>query len=179
MSGFEQLSEEIVHEGPVFSVGIAEVRAPDGRVMRREHVRHPGAVIVVPVVDGDVVLVRQYRSAVDQEILEVPAGKRDVEGEPPDQTAARELREEVGLVAGELTLLTRFFNTPGFSDEYSYCYLATSCRAVPVAHDGIEEEHMTVERVPLDEAAELARSGVIEDAKSIIAILLAEHALGS
>ena len=130
MTGFEQLGEELIHEGPVFRVTIGQVRSPDGEVLTREYVRHPGAVVVVPIVDGDVVLVRQYRAAIDRDLLEIPAGKRDVPGEPPAETAARELREEVGLVAGSLTPLTEFFNTPGFSDEYSYAFLATDCTEV-------------------------------------------------
>lgn len=177
MAGFEQLGEELIHEGPVFRVTTGQVRSPDGEILTREYVRHPGAVVVVPIVDGDVVLVRQYRAAIDRDLLEIPAGKRDVPGEPPAETAARELREEVGLVAGSLTLLTEFFNTPGFSDEYSYCYLATDCTAVPMERQGAEERHMDIVRVPLLDAVARIASGTIDDAKTIIGIMLAQHRL--
>ena len=179
MAGFEQLGEDLIHEGPVFRVTIGQVRSPDGEILTREYVRHPGAVVVVPIVDGDVVLVRQYRAAIDRDLLEIPAGKRDVPGEPPAETAARELREEVGLVAGSLTLLTEFFNTPGFSDEYSYCYLATDCAVVPMERQGAEEAHMEVVRLPLADAVAQIASGVIDDAKTIIGIMLAQHRLAS
>lgn len=177
MAEFHALDEEVIHRGPVFSVSVGRVEAPDGEILTREYVRHPGAVMVVPVVDGDVVLVRQYRAAIDQELLEIPAGKRDVAGELPEVTAARELREEVGLVAAELTLMSSFFNTPGFSDEYSYCYLATDCTQVEMAREESEEQFMTIERIPLDEALSMVATGDITDAKSIIGLLLTERLL--
>lgn len=177
MSGFEQLGEEIIHEGPVFTVSVGRVRAPDGEVLVREYVRHPGAVMVVPMVGHEVVMVRQYRAVVDRELLEIPAGKRDVDGEPPEKTAVRELREEVGLVPGHLRLLTSYFNTPGFSDEYSYCYLATDCTEVPHERQGAEEEHMSVVRMPLARAVAECSGDRIIDAKTIIGLLLAERTL--
>lgn len=177
MAGFEQLGEDLIHEGPVFRVTTGQVRSPDGRTLTREYVRHPGAVVVVPVVDGDVVLVHQYRAAIDRNLLELPAGKRDVPGEPPEVTAARELREEVGLAAGSMTLLTEFFNTPGFSDEYSYCFLATDCTGVEMERHGAEEEHMEIVRIPLGDAVVKVASGDIDDAKTIIGILLAHRRL--
>lgn len=175
--GFVALDERVIHEGPVFTVSIGQVRAPDGELLTREYVRHPGAVMVVPVIDGEVVMVRQYRAAIDQPLLEIPAGKRDVTGEAPELTARRELREEVGLEAGALVLLSSFFNTPGFSDEYSYCFLATECVEVGSDLQGAEEQHMTVERIPLARAVEMAATGEVTDAKTIIGLLLAERAL--
>ena len=178
MSGFEQLEERVIHEGPVFSVSIGEIRTPDGEVLTREYVRHPGAVVVVPIVaDQEVVLVRQYRAAIARPLLEIPAGKRDVEGEAPEVTAARELREEVGLEAGQLTLMGSFYNTPGFCDEFTYCYLATECTAVPAERQGAEEQHMTVERLPLAEGIARAVAGEIDDAKTLIGLLLAQQHL--
>lgn len=175
---FRPLGENVVHSGPVFDVAIAEVEAPDGRVLVREIVRHPGAVMVVPVLSGnEAVLVRQYRPAIDTHLLEIPAGKRDVRGEPPADAAARELREEVGLVAGSLTLLGEFYNTPGFSDEYSFCFLGTDCEEVGDNRQGAEEEHMTLERVALAQVPELVASGELVDAKSIIGLMLARDRL--
>ena len=176
MTRFEQLGEKEIHTGPVFSVSIGQVRAPDGQILTREYVRHPGSVVVVPLtMNHEVVLVRQYRAAIDRMLLELPAGKRDVDGEPPEETAARELREEVGLEASQMTLLSRFFNTPGFSDEYTYCHLATGCIDVPSDRQGAEEEHMTIERLHLEGAVAMAVSGEIDDAKTIIGLLLAHQ----
>ncbi len=94
----------------------------------RDVVHHPGAVSVVPIIDGgasghQVILVRQYRAAIDAELLEIVAGKRDVAGEPPEVTARRELAEEVGMVAGRMELLAEFYNSPGFCDEHSCVFL--------------------------------------------------------
>lgn len=175
---FEPLGEELIHRGPVFEVTVGRVRAPNGEVLTREFVRHPGAVMVVPVIDGDAVLVRQYRAAIDLHLLEIPAGKRDIDAEPPAEAAARELREEVGLEAGRLEQLAAFYNTPGFSDEYSYCFLGTDCVEVESDRQGAEEEHMTIERVPLARVPALIADGRLVDAKSIIGLLLAREKLG-
>lgn len=169
---FEQIDETIKYEGQVISVVEANFRGPNGEEVTREIARHPGAVCVVPIVESDIVMIRQFRPSTDQHLLEIPAGKRDVADEPPDITAKRELQEEVGLKAGKMVLLAEFFNTPGFCDEYSYCYLALGCEPVPDNRQGLEEELMTVERVPLSEARTLIASGELIDAKSMLGILL-------
>ena len=103
---FRKISEERRHEGHVISLGIGTFEGPDGERFTRDIVHHPGAVSVVPLLEDDrVVLVRQYRAALDAWLLEIPAGKRDVPGEAPEVTAGRELAEEVGYVAAELELL--------------------------------------------------------------------------
>jgi ADP-ribose pyrophosphatase len=109
---------EVTHfEGWRISLVKATFEAPDGTEFTRDVVRHPGAVAVVAVTDDRrVLLVRQYRGPVDRELLEIPAGTRDVEGEPPQETARRELSEEAGVRAGELRLLARVLNSPGFCD---------------------------------------------------------------
>jgi 8-oxo-dGTP pyrophosphatase MutT (NUDIX family) len=177
MARFEMIDEVLVHEGPVISVFHGRFRSPDGEVMRREVVRHPGAVVVVPVIGAEAVLVRQYRAPIDASILEIPAGKRDVPGEDPAQTARRELAEEVGLAAGNLELLCEFHNTPGFCDEYSYCFLATDCESVDDDRQGAEEVHMTIERVELARVPELIADGTITDGKSIIGLMMARDRL--
>src|SRR5947209_7381495 len=110
----------------MISVAVATFAGPDGETFERDVVHHPGAVIVVPVLEGgeSVLLVRQFRTAIGIELLEVPAGKRDVPGEAPEVTARRELQEEVGMRAGRLEQLCAFYNTPGFCDEYAYLYMA-------------------------------------------------------
>lgn len=177
MSSFEPIAETLVRTGPVVTLYEGRFRAPDGTEVTREILRHPGAVSVVPLIDGEAVLVRQYRAAIDKDLLEIPAGKRDVPGEAPEVTAARELKEEVGLAAGSLELLSSFYNTPGFCDEFSYVYLATDCVAVADDRQGVEEEHMTIERVPLDDVPTMVASGELDDAKTIIGLMLAYHRL--
>jgi ADP-ribose pyrophosphatase len=134
-------------------------------------------VVVVPVTDdGEVILVRQYRAAIDAQLLEVPAGKRDVLDEPVELTAHRELEEEVGMRAGSMVKLAEFYNSPGFCDEHSFLFLATDLTPCATDFQGHEEQHMTIERVPLDSFADLVASGDLTDGKSIIAISLArEH----
>lgn len=175
---FRQTSERTLYEGHVISLGVGHFEGPGGATFDRDLVHHPGAVSVVPVVDDHVVLVRQYRAAIDGELLEIPAGKRDVPGEAPELTAHRELIEEVGLRAGRLVKLAEFYNSPGFCDEHSYVYLALDLEPVAASAQGIEEEHMTIESVPLDHIVGLIASGALRDAKTIIGLTLALRHLG-
>ena len=157
-----------------------EVETPDGETVHRSVVRHPGAVVVVPVEHDEqtALLVRQYRAALDRHVLEVPAGKRDVDGEPPAVTARRELEEELGLHAGRVVKLAEFFNTPGFCDEHSHLFvaldLAPADRPKPTS---AEERDMTVERIALTDVETLVASRVLHDAKTIIGLLLARQYL--
>lgn len=179
MGGFRKESEQLVHRGTVISVARGTFVAPDGRRIEREIVHHPGAVSVVPLRDDrTVVLVRQYRAALDRELLEIPAGKRDVHGEDPATTARRELAEEVGLHAGKLEKLGEFVNSAGFSDEHSTVYLGTELEAVPNDLQGVEELHMTVVEVPLDEVPAMIERGEITDAKTLIGLLLTLRRVG-
>ena len=176
--GFRQDAERIVHEGHLITVTVGTFTGPDGSSFVRDIVRHPGAVSVVPLhEDGRVVMVRQYRAAVDDLVLEIPAGVRDKPDEAPELTARRELIEEVGLEAGRLDLLAHFYNTPGFSDEEQWVYLARDLTPCDVDLQGIEEQHMTIEKVGMDEIPGLIASGAIVDAKTIIGLTLARDAL--
>ena len=176
---FRALGEEVVHEGPVVRVARATISGPDGTTYEREVVHHPGAVAVVPVLDDGrtVVLVRQYRSALDALVLEIPAGKCDVEGEPPEVTAARELEEEVGYRAASLERLCVIHNSPGFSDERVVVFLAERLEEGTATPHGIEEEHMAVEHASLDDVDRLVADGEITDAKTVVGLLLARHRL--
>jgi 8-oxo-dGTP pyrophosphatase MutT (NUDIX family) len=177
VAGFRRIGEREVWRGHVIRVVEGTFEAPGGERFDREVVRHPGAVSVVAVEDGNAVLVRQYRAALDQVLLEIPAGKRDAEEEGPEATAHRELAEEVGLAAGHLELLAEFFNTPGFCDEHAFVYLATDLTEVPRQAHGVEEQHLTVERVPLADVPGRIAAGDLKDAKSIIGLLLARERL--
>ena len=177
--GFRKLDERIVWSGTLVSAGTGTFVDPDGNTFERDVVHHPGAVVVVPVIDGDVILVRQYRAAIDGQLLEVPAGKRDVTDEPVEITAHRELEEEVGMRAGSMVRIAEFYNSPGFCDEHSFVYLATDLEAVPSAVQGVEEQHMTIEEVALADVPALIRAGELVDAKSIIGLTLARELLGA
>lgn len=173
MPPFRKLDEDDVYRGSLIRVARARFEAPGGEQFEREVVHHPGAVVVVPLTDDQrVVMVRQYRSAVEDELLEIPAGKRDVDGEDTQVTAERELAEEVGLRADRLELLARFYNSPGFSDELSWLYLARNLHQVPSDRQGAEEQVMTIEEVPLADVPALVAAGHIVDAKSIIGLCL-------
>ena len=177
-SGFEQLGERVVYDGAVISVAVGTFSAPDGSTFDRDIVRHPGAVSVVPVDGDEVVLVRQYRATVGRELLEIPAGKRDIAHEPPETAARRELVEEVGYEATTLVPLAEYFNSVGFSDEYSHVYLATDLVPASARPDGIEDQHMVVERLALDEIDAAIADRRIVDSKTIIGLSLALRHLG-
>jgi ADP-ribose pyrophosphatase len=177
---FSKLDERAIYEGHVISLGVGRFAAPDGDTFEREVVHHPGAVSVVPLLDDRrVVLVRQYRAAIEGDLLEIPAGKRDVADEPPEVTAHRELAEEVGYRAGRMELLGRFYNSPGFSDELSFTYLARDLEHVGTSTVGPEEAHMTIEHVPLADVPARIAAGDLVDAKSIIGLLLARERVGT
>lgn len=180
MSGFRKLDEREVWRGSLVWAGVGRHAAPDGAEFERDVVHHPGAVSVVPVLDGGgVLLVRQYRSAVDRLLLEIPAGKRDVHGEAPEVTAGRELEEEVGMRAGRLVKLAEFYNSPGFCDEHSHVYMGLDLEPCDTSFQGVEETHMTLERFSMDEVPGLIASGAIVDAKTIIGLCLAREALAT
>lgn len=182
MTEFRRVGERTVHQGYIWSVAVSEFEAPDGSRFERDIVRSPGAVGVVPLLfdpEGvaSVVLVEQYRPALEREVLEIPAGMRDVVGEPPETTAMRELAEEVGLRARNLEALTVIVPSPGMSDATTHLYLATGCEAVADSRQGPEEEAMRVFHLGLNEAVELVRDGSIVDAKSVVGLLLASERL--
>jgi 8-oxo-dGTP pyrophosphatase MutT (NUDIX family) len=174
VSGFRHLDDTVLHTGAVITLCRSTFESPDGDRFERDVVRHPGAVSVVPLLaDGTVVLVRQYRAAIDQMVLEIPAGKRDVVGEPPEDTARRELIEEVGLSPGRLVRLARFHNSIGFSDEESHVFLGTELTEAPMDRQGIEEAHMEIVHVALADTPAMIAAGEITDAKTVIGLTLA------
>ena len=174
---FTVLDSETVYEGKVISVRRDTVAMPGGGDSVREVVHHPGAVAVVALDDDDnVVLLRQYRHPVGEHLWELPAGLRDEDGEPPLETAKRELAEEVLLAAGRWSLLLTIANSPGFSDEIVQVYLAEDLSDVErpegflVEH---EEADMTIERVPLADAVQRVFDGDIRNSSAIAGVLAA------
>ena len=174
---YEVLARETVYEGRVISLERDTVAMPGGGESVREIVRHPGAVAVVAVDDEDrVVLVRQYRHPFREHLWELPAGLRDADGEPPLETAKRELAEEALLSAARWSLLTTSYSTPGFCDEKVLVYLAEELSDVE-RPEGFVVEHeeldMTVERVPLDDAVQWVFDGGVRNASAVIGLLAA------
>jgi len=176
---FRRIGDRQRFDGGFFQVTTATLVGPDGFTFEREVIRHPGAVAVVPLEsDGrSVLMIRQYRAAVDRALLELPAGKRDVAEEDPALCAGRELVEEIGREAGSMVEIARFYNSPGFSDEETIVYLAEELREVPREAHGIEEEHLTIERVSLAEIEDLMAGGDLCDAKSLIGLYAARSLL--
>ena len=180
MADFRRLAETEVHRGHIWRVVVADFEAPDGTRFERDVVRSPGAVAVVPVTFDDngtaiVTLMRQYRPTFERDLIEAPAGMRDVPGESAEQTGRRELAEEVGLDAGEMVLLTEMIPSPGMTDSVCAIYIATGCRRVERAVHGPEEQHSEVLELPLGEAVAMVVRGEISDAKSALGLLLAER----
>ncbi len=178
--GFAHLGDEERFVGWRISVVEGAFRAPDGGAFHRDVVRHPGAVAVVAVTDQRrAVMVRQYRGSLDRWLLEIPAGTRDVEGEPPERTALRELEEEAGVRAGSIVHLASVANTPGFCDELTELYLATDLSPSTPARHGPEEEWIEVVEVDLAEVDAMVADGRLVDAQSILGLLLARAHLGA
>lgn len=178
VAGFSRKSLKTVHEWAMWSLVRGDFVDPGGEPFSRSFVVSPGAVGVVALRGGPdrrVVLVRQYRPALHRMTLELPAGMRDVEGEDPLVTAQRELLEEVGLVATSWTRLGRHVSAPGISTSTVELFMASDL--VDVEHDrhGPEEIHMTIEEYPLAEAVMMIEDGRIDDAKTVIGILLADR----
>jgi ADP-ribose pyrophosphatase len=179
MSDVKQMSREVLYTGRVFNLVVDTVEYPGGERGVREIAQHPGGAVIVPLLDdGSVVLVRQFRYPLGRYILELPAGKLD-KNEAPDRAARRELAEETGYDAVSLEHLTTIYTTPGFCDEQLHLYLARglTMRASGHARE-IGEQSMTLEYLPLRDAAAMAMSGEIPDAKTVIGLLLAEKRAG-
>jgi ADP-ribose pyrophosphatase len=169
------LSSRSVHDGRIVKLSLEEVRLPNGNTVTLELIRHPGAAAVVPVdQDGNAILVRQYRHATGSWLLEVPAGKLDHPGESPEACALREVEEETGYRAARLVPLGWIWTTPGFTDEKIWLYLALEL--TPTRADLQPDEVLTVEKIPLGEAARRAVTGEIVDGKSVCALLRATAA---
>jgi ADP-ribose pyrophosphatase len=169
------LESRAVFNGRVIRLVVDRVMLPNDNEAEIEVIHHRGAAAVVPVdSDGNVYLVRQYRYAPDDWLLEVPAGKLDG-GEPPELCAEREIEEEVGRRAGKMVSMGWIWTTPGFTDEKIWLYLATELTPAEQALE--DHEVLTVEHMPLEDAVDMARRGEIRDAKSICALLRTVHYL--
>jgi ADP-ribose pyrophosphatase len=170
------LSSQKVFDGRVFNVTVDTVSEGE-LTYQREVVHHNGSAVIVPVFDdGTVALVKQYRHPAVRYLLEVPAGTL-AKGERPEIGAARELKEELGLVAAQLEKLSEFFVSPGFCEEKMWVYLATDLVEGEQALE--DDEILDVVRLPIADALEMITSGEIQDAKTIIGLMLAAPRVGS
>jgi ADP-ribose pyrophosphatase len=159
---------EILFRGTRFWVERVYQVTPDGTRHAREIVRHPGAVVIVPLLaDGRLCFVENYRVAVEQTLIELPAGTLEP-GEDPAETARRELAEETGYRAGQIEHLLSFYTSPGILDEHMYLYLATGLQPGPTALEAGEDLQPLL--IPWDEALALVRQGRIRDGKTLVAL---------
>jgi ADP-ribose pyrophosphatase len=166
------LDTKVVFEGNLLKVFSDKVDLPNGKEASREFIKHPGAVAVVPITqEGNIVLVRQYRYPVGKTMLEVPAGKLD-KGEHPDACVLRELEEETGYVAKNIRKLTSIYTTPGFTDEVIHLYVAENLTLSKPSPD--EDEFLDVEIYTKEEVKAMIDDGRINDAKTMLALLLAQ-----
>ena len=169
-SAGRRLSTRRVYDGRVLALDVDEVEEPGGVRVVREVVRHRGSVATLAVHDdGRVVLVRQYRYAVDEAVWELPAGRLDP-GETPIEGARRELEEEAGLRASRLEPMILFYTTPGFCDEAIHVFRATGLSAVPARPE--EDERIEPLALSLEAARGMVARGEVREGKTLVALLL-------
>jgi 8-oxo-dGTP pyrophosphatase MutT (NUDIX family) len=179
---FRKVDEHEVHQGHLVRLTTTTFEGPDGDRFERDVVHTRNAVAIVPVDRGsdgrwEVVLVRQYRAAVERDLVEIPAGMCDVDDEDVETTARRELVEEAGYTCDEVSHLVDVHPAPGFTTHCCTVLLGIGLTAVPRRADGIEEQHMTIERVTLDDALAMVDSGEITDGKTVAGLLTARARL--
>ncbi len=164
----ETIKKESIFTGRIIDLSVHEVKRPDGKTSKREVVNHPGAVAIIAFTkEGKLILVKQFRKALEKVIAEIPAGKLE-KGEDPLECAKRELEEETGVIAKAWTPLGSFYTSPGFADECIYLYLAEGLTEGQAGTD--EDEFVEQMEVTLEEALSMIDEQMIHDAKTVYAI---------
>ncbi|WP_147060412.1 NUDIX hydrolase [Sporosarcina luteola] len=179
MNQFEEktISTDLLFEGKVISLRVEEVELPDGNRAKRELVNHPGAVAVIPIMDdGKLILVKQYRKALNRSIIEIPAGKIEP-GEDIEVTALRELEEETGYGANRFDYLQSFATSPGFANEIIHIFVALGLYKIDKPAAGDEDEFIHMIECTIEEAEQMVLDERIYDAKTAFAILHAKKLL--
>jgi ADP-ribose pyrophosphatase len=165
------IKSKTIFHGRAFKVRQDEIQFPNGHATLLDIVEHKGAVTILPVDEANHIwFIKQYRHAAGGIILELPAGTLE-EGEDPEACALREIREEIGMSASKIEKLGEFYMAPGYTTEYLYAYLATGLNRDPLPGD--EDEIITIEKIPAEEAYSMAESGQVHDAKTLATLLLA------
>jgi len=169
------LSTEVLYKGRIFDVLLTEIGEGDVEY-KREIVAHNGSTVIVPVfADTTVALVRQYRHPAGKHLLEIPAGGLNI-GEEPEKGALRELEEEIGVRAARIEKVSEFYVSPGFLTEKMFLFLATELTETQQNLE--DDELLSIEKYTFRQAFEMIRTGEIEDAKTIIGLMLAGAKLG-
>jgi ADP-ribose pyrophosphatase len=172
MTGLEEktLKSEEIFSGKVISLHLQDVELPNGKQSKREIIKHPGAVAIIALTDDNkIVMVEQYRKALERTIVEIPAGKLE-KGEEPALCARRELEEETGYECESLELLSSFYTSPGFADEIIHVFLAKGLTKKENPADLDEDEFVNLEELTLEEALKYVKEQKIYDAKTIYAV---------
>jgi ADP-ribose pyrophosphatase len=164
------LSSQQIYDGRILKLRLDTVKLPSGRVTKREIVEHDDSIAIVAI-DGDdnVLLVKQFRKAVEKEVLEIPAGGIEP-GEEPVAAVKRELREETGFLPQRVERIGGFYTSPGYSSEFLHLFVASDL--TPAKLQAEDTESIKVERVPISRILELIRTGAINDAKSVAGLLM-------
>lgn len=172
LTDFEEktIDSQVIYEGKVVKLKVDKVLLPDGKQSEREVINHPGAVAIIAVTPQNrLILVRQFRKALEKTILEIPAGKLEA-GEDPVQCARRELQEETGYFAANFNPVVSFYTSPGFADEHLHLFWADDLQAGEVNLD--QDEFVELVEYSLDECLEAIQSKEICDAKTVLAVHL-------
>jgi ADP-ribose pyrophosphatase len=176
MKKFEEktIRSESIYEGKVVQLQVDDVRLPNGKESKRELIKHPGAVAIIPITnDNKIIFVEQYRKPLEKSIIEIPAGKLEP-GEDPQRTAIRELEEETGYTTKKLTKIASFYTSPGFADELMHVYITRDLEKLQVPPALDEDEFVELIELTLDEAKRYVKEQRIHDAKTNYAVLYLE-----
>lgn len=168
------VATERIYDGEIVRLRVSQYRRASGLAVRREVLDHYGAVVMVPIEDDHLLMVRQPREAVEELMLELPAGKLDAPGEDPQAAATRELAEEVGREAGQWSYLGGFYTAPAMLTEFIHLFIASDLRPSDVPP--IPEEEIEIVRVPLSQLPSLITR--VRDAKTLVGLLQTARALG-